>query len=134
MMNSQQAKQFLQQVFTALVDSSYSTQDVAAFFSTDYQQQADGNQLDYEAFIRHVQVLKSTLASGTITLEKVMSDGDQIASVHLVDVVKKSGQRVLMKVIAFYRIEHGLIQCVEELTHLIHGETQDRDLGSRVAH
>ncbi|WP_145531965.1 nuclear transport factor 2 family protein [Yersinia kristensenii] len=133
-MNSQQAKQFLQQVFTALVDPAFTVQEVAAFFSKDYQQNADGNLLNYEEFIQHAQVLKNTLISGKVTLEKVIAEGDRVASVHLVEAVKKNGQKVLMKVIAFYQIENGLITSVEELTHMIHGEAQDRDLGSRVSH
>lgn len=130
-MTHSQALDFLQRVFNALLDPKLAAEDVGQYFSDDYQQNADNILLDRQEFIEHARVLKSTLASGRIDIERILVDGATLSSIHYVDAVKRGGKKIRMKVIACYGIENNKIKWVDELTHMIEGEATDRDLGSR---
>jgi len=82
----------------------------------------------------HVRVLKSTLDNATVTFKEIAADGTTIADIHVVEARKKNGDRVRVKVIAFYTLENGKIRRIEELTYLLEGRAEDRDLGFRVLH
>jgi ketosteroid isomerase-like protein len=121
-------------VFDRLFDPTASAEDVGAFFSPDYVQDVDGRRLDRGEFLNHVRVLKSTLDSATVTFKEIAADGATIADIHVVEARKKNGDRVRVKVMAFYTLEDGKIRRIEELTHLLEGRADDRDLGFRVLH
>jgi hypothetical protein len=55
------------------------------------------------------------------------------AYIHLVDAEKTNGDTIRAKVIAFYTVRDGKIVHVDELTHLLHGADEDRDMGSRTS-
>jgi hypothetical protein len=132
-MTDQEARDFLTRVFGTLFDPAASAEDVAAFFAPDYVQIADGKRLDRAHFIDHVRVLKGALESGAVTLEKVIASGSTVATRHAVNARKKNGATVRFKVHAFFEIEGGLIQHTDELTHVVEGGAEDRDLGSRTS-
>ena len=60
-------------------------------------------------------------------------DGDTIADIHVIDAEKTNGDSVRTKVIAFFTVRNGKIARVDELTHLLLGADQDRDIGSRTS-
>jgi ketosteroid isomerase-like protein len=132
-MNDQEARDFLSRVFQALFDPTVTAEAVGAFFAPDYVQIADGKEIDRAGFIDHVRVLKNTLRSGSVTLEKVVASGSAVATLHVAAGQKQSGESVRMKVHAFFEIEDGLIRRTEELTHMVMGHAEDRDLGSRTS-
>jgi ketosteroid isomerase-like protein len=133
-MTTEEARRFLQSVFDRLFDPAASAEDVGAFFSPDYVQDVDGRRLDRGEFLNHVRVLKSTLDSATVTFKEIAADGTTIADIHVVEARKKNGDRVRVKVMAFYTLENGKIRRIEELTYLLEGRAEDRDLGFRVLH
>ena len=130
-MTRDDARTFLQGVFDRFFDPAASAEAVGEFFSPDYVQEVDGKRLDYSAFLDHVRLLKRTLDRATVTFENVVVDGSTIADIHVVDARKKNGERLRVKVLAFYTIEDGKIRRLEELTHQLEGRAEDRDLGSR---
>ena len=132
-MTDQQARALLSRVFHALFDPAATAEEVGTRFSLDYRQIADGREIDRAGFIDHVRLLKDVVQSGSVTLETVIASGPTIASLHVVNVRKKTGEAVQMKVHAFFEIEHGLIRRTEELTHMMVGGQTDRDLGSRTS-
>ncbi len=132
-MTDQQARALLSRVFGALFDPAATAEDVGAFFTPDYRQIADGKEIDRAGFIDHVRVLKDVVQSGSVTLETVIASGSKVASMHVVNVRKKTGEAVQMKVHAFFAVEHGLIRRTEELCHMVAGGEADRDLGSRTS-
>ncbi len=125
------AQAFLHTLFRALFDPSVSSADVGQYFTPDYQQQVDGKILNFAEFIAHVEALKSTLISGTVTFERVLVNGPHWADIHYVDAVKRDGRPLRVKVLAFYTLTHGKISRIDELTHMEVGDEADRDLGSR---
>jgi ketosteroid isomerase-like protein len=92
-----------------------------------------GKVLGRGQFIRHVQALKDLLDEASVHFEKVIAEGASIATCHVVNLRKKSGEQVEMKVLAFFEIEDGLISRTEEFTRLIAGDSVNHDLGSRVS-
>ena len=88
--------------------------------------------LDLKAFLQHAATLRDTLIKADIRFEKIVTNGNTIADIHFMHAQKKNGDSVHIKVIAFYTLRDGRICQVEELTHLVEGTAQDRDLGSRI--
>ncbi|EPZ49202.1 nuclear transport factor 2 family protein [Alicyclobacillus acidoterrestris] len=132
MMTHDEAKQLIQHIMECLIDPNISAEEVGAYFSENYRQDANGVVLDYKGFIEHAQMLKSTLKSGQVTIAKIFVDGSTIVSVHYIDATKQDDSTIRMKVIACFGIENGKIASAEELTYLMEGDASDRDLGSRV--
>jgi ketosteroid isomerase-like protein len=133
-MTTEEARRFLQRVFDRLFDPASTAEEVGAFFSPDYVQDVDGRRLDRGEFMNHVRMLKNTLEGATVTFKQIAADGQTIADIHVVEARKKNGERVRVKVIAFYTLQNGKISSIEELTYLLEGRSEDRDLGFRVLH
>ena len=106
---------------------------IAGFFSADYHQQVDGNTLDYAHFIQHMALLKQLTRSMTLEIVAVAGQGDSVLTHHRVRVEKRDGARSLIKVLAHFTVRDGKICACDELTQLLEGEHDDRDLGSRVS-
>ncbi|HXW26308.1 MAG TPA: nuclear transport factor 2 family protein, partial [Xanthobacteraceae bacterium] len=70
---------------------------------------------------------------GRAAIETLIVDGDTIADIHVVEAEKTNGDSIRTKVIAFFTVRGGKIVRVDELTHLLHGADEDRDMGSRTS-
>jgi len=55
--------------------------------------------------------------------------GQSSADIHVVNGVKHDGSTFEAKVIAFYTVRDGKIVAVDELTRIVKGTADDRDLG-----
>ncbi|OKH89660.1 nuclear transport factor 2 family protein [Thalassospira sp. TSL5-1] len=132
-MTPQDAQNLLETLFETLTDQSVPTENLTAFFTPDYVQIVDGKKLDLTAFLQHADTLRHTLIKTDIRFEKIITDGNTIADIHFVHAQKKNGETIHIKVIAFYTLHKGRICRVEELTYLMEGTADDRDLGSRIA-
>ena len=131
LLNQESARDLLQRVFASLLDPLRGVEDLAEFFSADYVQHVDGVRLDYAGFIEHAQVLKNTLSGGFIVIEQLLCVGNTIADVHIVHARKRDGRCLQVKVLAFFTVQNGKIIAVDELTHMLEGGAEDKDLGSR---
>ncbi|MBV8048853.1 MAG: nuclear transport factor 2 family protein [Paludibacterium sp.] len=105
--------------------------DPADYFSPDYRQQVDGRLLDYAAFTRHLDTLRQHVATFSIRFDQLIVEADKVVSVHYPTIVKHDGTRAEYKVIAIFTVAAGRIVRCEELTYMLEGEPQERDLGSR---
>jgi ketosteroid isomerase-like protein len=94
-------------------------------------QNVDGESLCFNGFIEHARALKTSLRHDCATIERLVVDGHTIADIHLIDAEKTNGDKIRVKVIAFFTVKDGKIVRVDELTHLLEGDEADRDLGSR---
>ena len=122
----------LRRVFAAFTNPETKPEIYAELLTPDYIQYVDGKQLDYAGFLAHGAALQASLSSGSVTFEHVVTDGASAATVHIADVVKVNGDRVRLKVIAYYQFRGNRISMIDELTHLLEGTEQDRNLGSRM--
>ena len=104
---------------------------ISEYFDPAYKQYVDDHVLNYEEFVAHLEVLKNVLKSSHITVEHLVEEDDKVVSVHIVDGVKKDGNKVKVKVISFFKFFNDKIILCDELTHPLGGGEADRDLGSR---
>jgi ketosteroid isomerase-like protein len=126
-----EARALIEGALASLLDPGQPAEALARFFTPDYVQNVDGKQLDYKGFIDHARALKKTLRSGRATIRNLIVEGGTIADIHVVEATKTDGSRIRAQVIAFYAVKDGRIARVDELTHLLEGSREDRDLGSR---
>lgn len=124
-------RDLLGRVFAVLADPHAGPDDYAALVTPDYVQYVDGAELDYAGFLRHAEALRRSLKWSRVTFEHVVADGASAATVHRVEAVTSDGERVALKVIAYYRFRGGRLCFVDELTRVLEGSERARDLGSR---
>ena len=117
----------------SLLDPRQDVQALSRYITLEYVQEVNGKRLDYAGFIDHARLLKAHLRGGSVTIEAIVVDGDTIADIHLVEAEKTNGATIRTNVIAFFTVRDGKITRVDELTHLLHGADDDRDIGSRTS-
>jgi len=78
-----------------------------------------------------MKVLKETVSSVAVRSDTLAAENDVVFSNHRVTASRTNGQTGEMQVIAEFRIHKGQINYCNELTHLIKGDAEERDLGSR---
>lgn len=104
---------------------------IERYFSPLYQQDVDGHRLDYNGFLQHMIKQKSMVKSVKITIERCVVEENKICTIHRVDVVKNNKQKVVVKVIAYFEFDSdGKLIICDELTHVLEGTKEDRELGS----
>lgn len=131
-MTQGEVHELLHRMFAAFTDPATKPEKFAELLTPDYIQRVDGKQLDYQGFLHHSRALQADLASSNVNFEHVVTDGVSAATVHIAEAVKITGERIRLKVIAYYQFRGNRISLVDELTHLIEGAAHDRDLGSRM--
>ncbi|MFS8045250.1 nuclear transport factor 2 family protein [Rhizobium sp. BR 314] len=131
-MTQGEVHELLHRMFAAFTDPTTKPEKFAELLTPDYIQRVDGKQLDYEGFLQHSRALQAELASSSISFEQVVTDGVSAATVHVAEGVKIDGERIRLKVIAYYQFRGNRISLVDELTYLIEGAAHDQDLGSRM--
>ncbi len=131
-MTQGEVHELLHRMFAAFTDPATKPEKFAELLTPDYIQRVDGKQLDYQGFLHHSRALQADLASSNVNFEHVVTDGVSAATVHIAEAVKITGERIRLKVIAYYQFRGNRISLVDELTHLLEGTAHDRDLGSRM--
>lgn len=125
-------KKWIENVLKEIVENMEADeQAISKYFSRDYIQEVDGKKLDYHGFVNHMRTQKEILNSASITVERSISEGNWVSIVHRVDAVKKDGKKLSVKVIAHFEVKEDKIVRCDELTHLLLGAQEDRDIGSR---
>jgi predicted SnoaL-like aldol condensation-catalyzing enzyme len=131
-MTSNDTKKFVKEAFTNTIENMDATEETyAKYFSRDYIQHVDGKTLKYDDFIAHMKAQKNVMKSATVNFKYMIVEGDKVATVHIVNGVKKNGGIIEAQVNALFQIKDKKIVFCDELTHLIKGDKSDRDLGSR---
>lgn len=127
------ARALLERLFRSFLDPARSPKDLLEFISPDCVHQVDGKTLVLDDFLKHAAAVKAAIVGADVTFERLVFDPVQatVADVHVVNALKTDGTRIRSKVIAFYRLESGKIREVDELTLMLKGSLEDRDLGSR---
>ena len=108
-----------------------SASDVERWFSPDYQQSVDGKTMDYTQFIQHLEALDTAASSFKVDVQETVCEGNRVCTRHHVHVFKKDGSTSLAQVLAVFEVANGKIIRCDELTRLVDGDSEDRDLGSR---
>ncbi|WP_440616202.1 nuclear transport factor 2 family protein [Cysteiniphilum sp. 6C5] len=105
--------------------------DIHKYFHPDYTQHVDGKVLKFDDFLAHIKSLKAAVNKVNIHFEHLIEDGNRVCSVHYPEAQKVNGMTIKAKVIAMFEFKEDQLIFCDELTHLIQGEEDDADLGSR---
>ena len=131
-MTSDETKIFVKEIFKNTIENMDATEETyAQYFSQDYIQHVDGKTLTYTDFVAHMKAQKNVIKSAKVTFKHIITEGDTVATVHIVNGIKKDGSIIEAQVNALFKIKNKKVVLCDELTHLIKGEKSDRDLGSR---
>ena len=104
---------------------------IAKYMSKDYRQNVDGLSFDYEGFVQHMVTQKQVIKEASVEFEHMVAEGDKVCTVHHIHAVKDDGNEIKGKVVALFQFKDNKIILCDELTHLVEGSEEDRDLGSR---
>ncbi|MGD0636627.1 MAG: nuclear transport factor 2 family protein [Nitrososphaerales archaeon] len=110
-----EARSFLERAFAKLFDPLATERDILEFFSPEYRQDLNGKLYSFRQFLDGVSEIKASIKSSRIVFTSVVSAGETIAEVHVVDAVRKDGTRLRFKVIAFQTMAGGRIVKAEEV-------------------
>lgn len=129
--NQEHGHLWIEQVLKDVVEDMQADEHVfSQYFSPSFIQHVDGQTSNYQGFVQHMLKQKSILKSAKLTVLHTLTEGNKICTVHKVDAVKKDEKKISVKVIAYYELEDGKIVKCDELTYLLTGDEQDRNLGS----
>lgn len=132
-LSKHEARALIEGAIASLLDPRQSVEHLSEYFAPDYVQDVDGKRLDYAGFLDHARALKAHLRGGRVAIEALIVEGDTIADIHVVEAEKTNGDSIRTKVIAFFTVRDGRIVRVDELTRMLHGADEDRDLSSRTS-
>lgn len=125
------SRNFIEKVFKEVIENLDADEEtISEYFSPYYTQYVDGHKLNYEDFVQHMRLQKSLLTSAKITIEYCVIEGNAICTVHKVDAIKKNGDKIVVKVIAYFEIEDEKIILCDELIYLLKGGDEDQNIGS----
>lgn len=125
-------KTLLKVIFQAIFESnSFQLEPITTYFDPSYIQEVNGNILNYAQFIDHIRTLKQKVFDIQIDFKHLITEGSQVTSVHFVSGTKSNGTRIKVQVNAYFKFKNNKISYCNELTHMIKGDADDKDLGSR---
>ncbi|MCI0381578.1 MAG: nuclear transport factor 2 family protein [Chlamydiae bacterium] len=124
-------KHFIQNVLKEILENLDADEKVISqYFSPNYIQHVDGHTLNYDEFVQHMKKQKSILRSVKVTIDHCVAEENGVSTVHRVEAIKKDGRKLIVKVVAYFKLENGKITLCDELTKLLTGEKEDQDIGS----
>lgn len=122
----------LRQMFKQMNNPKLDLADVEETHAKSYIQHVDGKTLNYDDYVAHHIKLKQTVSDIQVEFDHMVAKGNKVATVHRARATKKDGSVIKVKVNALFEFnDDGKLILCDELTHLIEGDEDDRDLGSR---
>ena len=123
--------ELFKKIMADIIESSEAGEAIISkYFSKNYSQQVDGKKIDYHGFVRHMAAQKQLIKSAKVEFIQVIAQDNIISTIHEVTVTKRNGSQSLIKVIGHMIFEADKTTEVDELTHVIHGNDEDKNLGS----
>jgi len=125
-------KELIKQAFRHIIEAeTVDEKQIARFFSPDYIQHVDGHTIGYDEIVRHLYEQRRTIAAMEVNFLALAGEGNLVFTNHVVSARRKDGGRIKVKVIAQFTFQGDKIVSCDELTHMISGRAEDKDLGSR---
>lgn len=125
------AKKYIQQALISTLSANIPVSDLSNFFTENYTQWVDGKTMSYKEFLLHAAELKKVVLNFSIEIQECIWNAPIAADIHTIHVMKKDGKKLHFKVIAFFTFDNNKISHVNEMTYLLQGDTEDKNLGSR---
>jgi len=129
--NMNNYKALVKEAFSkVLIDPVFNEEMIARYFDKSYRQFVDGKELNYEQFVAHVAIVKQRTTRLEFLYNTVIEEGNIVFTNHIVTATKPDGTVGSTHLIAEFHIENGKIVYCSELSRLLNGQEEDRDLGS----
>ncbi|MGN7864374.1 hypothetical protein [Chryseobacterium sp. 22458] len=126
-------KHIIEQVFSRILENPVLDETlIEKYFSRQYVQLVDHTRLNYDEFVLHIKKLKDKVSEQKIEIISYAENENSIFTKHIARSVLKDGSIVIHKVLAEFTVSDGkIIQC-DELTLLLEGTHDARNLGSEM--
>jgi len=124
------AKAFVKQAVKYALENKDPNMDYSKYVSKDFINPIDGNVFNYEQWVAHQKHIKEQVKSMKPTFDLMVAEGNHVATIFRVHLIKNDGSELEVKDMAFFKIKNNKIVYVEELTRLIKGSEQDKNIGS----
>ncbi|WP_010268365.1 nuclear transport factor 2 family protein [Paenibacillus senegalensis] len=134
-MNKQEAIRFLSQMYKDIV-VNFDFDKIPEYFDKDYYQVTDGKKVDMEGFKNHLAALKAIVDQVAVSpFYDALYDEElqTLALRYTVDVVKKSGARGSIELIAIFEIKDNKIVRCNEISRALHDQNGFEELASVVS-
>ncbi len=127
-------KNVIRDLFINLFENkSFKMEDLGNFIAPDYVQYVDGKTFNYKQFVEHINTLRLMIETCRVEFKTLVCEGDIVFSNHTVDIELTDGRKAKTQVIAEFHLREGKLYYCDELTHLIEGASDNRELGSIIS-
>jgi len=124
-------KELVKQAFAeVLANQTFDRKKIAQYFSTDYKQYVDGQVLNYEQFVAHIELVKKRTSNLIFDYATIVQEGNIVFTNHKVSATMENGEVSITHLIAEFHIEQDRIVSCSEMSRLVTGRKEDGDLGS----
>lgn len=127
-------KNVIRDLFINLFENkSFDMANLNDYICSDYVQYVDGKILNYNHFVEHIAALRAMIENCRVEFKTLVCEGEIVFSNHTVDIELVDGRKAKIQVIAEFRLRDGKLFYCDELTHLIEGASESKDLGSIIS-
>jgi len=124
-------EKIVKEMLQCVIESkAYDERLIQQYFSPAYEQFVDHAKLDFEGFKQHIKKLKQLIETVEVQILSTAVQDNIVFTKHLVHSVLKDGSQHIHKVLAEFTFAEGKIIRCEELTCLLSGSEDAKDLGS----
>lgn len=129
-MSPTETRQFITDAITYAVNNMDPNLDYSKYVSPNYIQHIDGQTMNFCQWAQHMKDIKALMKSQKVVIENVIAESNEAAINETVYNTKKDGSQIVVKVIGFFKIKNHKMIYGDELTYLIKGPKQDKNIGS----
>lgn len=129
-LSPQEAKQFVKDAVIYALETMDPKMDYSKYVSKEFVNLIDDNKFNYEQWVTHQKNIKAMMKSMKPTFDLMVAEGNQVAAIFRIHLIKKDGTELEVKDMGFFKIKNHKIVYVEELTRLIKGNEKDKNIGS----
>ena len=124
------SKQFVKEAVVYALENHDSNMDYSKYVSKSFVNPIDGNVFNYQQWVTHQKHIKSMVKSMTPKFNLMVAEGNNVAAIYNIDIVKNDGSKLTVKDMAFFKIKNNKVVYCEELTRLVKGSETDKNIGS----
>lgn len=128
-MTPQQKKEWIKEALH--YGFNMSTTDYTRYMSENYLEHIDGKTFNFEQWLHHMTGIKKLMKSYELRFNEIVVEGENIAASYDVQATKINGEKLVIRVIAIFKIKDGKMVYCDELTHLLEGSDLDKHLSDK---
>jgi hypothetical protein len=128
--SAEENKQLIKNAVIYALENNDPHMDYSKYVAKDFVNPIDGNVFNYEQWVAHQKHIKELVRSMKPAFDVMVAEGNNVAAIYHIDIVKNDNSKLTVKDMAFFKIAHGKIVYCEELTRLITGNEEDKNIGS----